>query len=81
MGETQEDKVTPQNGQSPHLNYHSRLKTEENAGGRRLRGRESSVGGEQESTVKKDKVVAQLEVIAFLVGSVSGDLVSFFLVL
>lgn len=42
--------------------------------------RESSVGGEQESTVKKDKVVAQLEVIAFLVGSVSGDLVSFVLV-
>ena len=43
-------------------------------------GRESSVGGEQESTVKKDKVVPQLEVIAFLVGGASGDLVSFFLV-
>lgn len=39
------------------------------------------MGGEQESTVKKDKVVTQLEVIAFLLGSVSGDLVSFFLVL
>lgn len=50
------------------------------SGGRGLRGRESSVGSEQESTVKKDKVVAQLEVIAFLLGSVSGDLVSFFLV-
>ena len=35
------------------------------------------MGGEQESTVKNDKVVPQLEVIAFLVGSVSGDLVSF----
>lgn len=31
--------------------------------GKGLRGRESSVGSEQESTVKKDKVVAQLEVL------------------
>ena len=33
MGETQENSVTQQNGQNPHLKYHLQLKTKEDVGG------------------------------------------------
>lgn len=33
MGETQENSVTQQNGQNPHLKYQLQLKTKEDVGG------------------------------------------------
>ena len=55
MGETQENWVTHQNGQSPHHKYHPQLKTKEDAGvvSQVLKGKEgNSQGGEKEQSLE-----------------------------
>ena len=61
MGETQENRVTLQSGQSPYLENHPQLKTKDDVEGRESLLRQVA----RKNIVNKGKIVKQTQVLAF----------------